>query len=231
MKNYKTALILAGLLGPSIVLAQSAASVPATAIVSSTAASTSCKLIDPQVFAQNAVTQVLGVLSQDKSQIGSNFAAVEQDIQTALTPLIGIDIMAQYVVQPGIWSSASATDQAAFKAAFLKFIIGLYSSPLKDFSNQTIEVYPSRVAWANQQNVQINSVIHNPAAGPGADIPVSLILRQQGCSWLFVDFVVDNISALANIQAQVQSILQNMKNPGLKDLTAVIVAHNNATSS
>lgn len=225
MKKCQKLLLLSALLIPSFVFAQATTSnAPKAAAISSS--SSSCQLMDPQVFTQNAVNQVLGVLTNDKDKISSDFSTVQGDIQTILSPLIGISVMAQFVVPPAIWSAASSDQQAAFEAAFLHFIIGLYSSPLKTFSSQTIQVYPARVAWATQQNVQINSVIHNPAAGPSADIPVSFILQQNGCSWLFVDFVVDNISALANIQGQIGSILQNMQKPSLSDLTTVIVKHN-----
>jgi ABC-type transporter MlaC component len=165
-------------------------------------------------------------LGKDKNKIANNFSAVQEDIQNVLSPKIGIDIMAQFVVPPAIWSAASVSDRSEFNAAFLKFIIGLYSSPLKSFNNQTIEVYPSRVDWTAQKRVQINSVIHNPAAGSAADIPVSFILQKSACSWVFVDFVVDNMSGLANIQAQIQSIFKSMQSPSLSDLTQVIVKHN-----
>lgn len=225
MKKHQKILLLSALLMPSFILAQTTAdNVAQAAVVSSN--TPSCQLMDPQVFTQNAVTQVLAVLTKDKDKMTSDFPTVEKDIQNVLSPLIGISVMAQFVVPPPIWSTASSVEQQAFEVAFLQFIVGLYSSPLKTFTNQTIQVYPSRVVWAKQQNVQINSVIQNPAAGPSADIPVSFILRQKGCSWLFVDFVVDNISALANIQGQIGSILQNMQKPSLSDLTAVVSRHN-----
>lgn len=186
-----------------------------------------CTLTDPQIFTQNAVDQVLKVIESDKNQISSNFSQVKNDIQHVLSPFIGIRVMSQFVVPPKLWASATESEQAAFNQSFLEFIINLYSSPLKSFSNQTIQVYPSRSSWQTQQRVQINSIIHNPDAGSSnADIPVSFILQKNDCSWQFIDFVVDNISALANIQSQIQSILHNIDNPKLSDLTDVITKHN-----
>lgn len=224
---FKT-LVLASVLSSSVVVAQNSPSTAATVAVAAaaTSSSPSCALMDPQVFTQNAVNQVLGVLNNDKSEITSNFPAVQNDIQNVLKPLIGIDAMVGFVVSSNLWSQASPAEQAAFEVAFLQYIIGLYSSPLKKFDQQIIEVYKVRGTWgAPGQNVQINTMIHNPAAGPSADIPVSFILQQNGCTWLFVDFVVDGISAMSNIQQQIQSIVQNMQNPRLSDLTKVIVAH------
>jgi len=238
MKSYRRlifrTLTVASIFGSSVAFAQSTASTAAKAVVAVTAAAAntapSCTLMDPQVFTQNAVDQVLGILAKDKTVIGSNFSVVQQDIQGVLSPIIGIEIMSKFVVPSTIWAAAASSDQLAFEDAFLQFNINLYSTPLKDFANQTIEVYSSRVDWTTQSRVQINSVIHNPAAGPGADIPVSFILQKNGCSWLFIDFVVDNISALANIQQQIQAILQNLQTPGLAALTAVIAKHNASTS-
>ncbi|MCD8524306.1 MAG: ABC transporter substrate-binding protein [Gammaproteobacteria bacterium] len=191
-----------------------------------------CTLTDPQIFTQNAVDQVLKVIESDKSKISSQFSLVKNDIQHVLIPFIGIRVMSQFVVPPKLWAAATESEQSAFNQSFLEFIINLYSSPLKSFSNQTIQVYPSRSSWQTQQRVQINSIIHNPDAGSSnADIPVSFILQKNDCSWQFIDFVVDNISALANIQSQIQSILHNIDNPKLSDLTDVIKKHNASSAT
>ncbi len=245
MKKYSHFLLALGLSMPVFALAQTATSTTTSTSTTSSATSTSsastasgsvqtvssCELMNPQAFVQNTVNQVLGVLTQDQSKIATNFSLVQLDILDQLKPSIGINAMSRFVVPPAIWAAASHKDRAAFNAAFLQFIALLYTEPLRNFSNQTIEVFPTRVSWQTQQTVQINSVIRNPSAGPQADISVSFILIKHGCTWMFVDFVVESMSALNSLQQQIQSIVSDMSNPALSDLTRVIIAHNQTSSS
>ncbi len=200
------------------VFAQNTTPVAATAVVAS------CAQQNPQNFIQGTVDQVLNILQADAAEMTSNFPKIQQDIANYLQPLIGIQVMSQFVVPGPLWSGASVSDQTAFQSAFFNYIVNTYSSAFQQYSpqQQSIQVFPPRTWQCGQtNNVQVNLLIVNKANSAG-NIPISFILMPNANSWLLIDFIVSNVDAISNIQSQIQS----MNAATLAALTVAISNHN-----
>lgn len=229
MKNRMThlfkTLILVSAFGATTAFADGA-SAPATAttVIDAKKETAICNIMDPTLFTQNAVDKVLLVLKADKSFITSDFPKVKRDVEKELKPYIGINYMARFLVSQAMWDNATRAQQQEFEEAFLIFIMNVYVSAFQGYTDQIIKVLGTRSDWKTASIVQIDTLIQSPSKGPNADIPVSFILKKDNCNWFFVDFVVSNISAMSNIQGQIQS----MNKAKLFELTRAIQEHENA---
>ena len=188
-----------------------------------------CEVVqNPQTFTQDVIdNHVIAVLKQNQESIQSDVNKVQSSVETALKPYIAIRQMCSFAAGP-IFDNAPEEDQLAFEDEFYAFIAKLYGGALSSFTTQTVTVHPSRdEAWKTAQRVQVNSVIKNTDGSP--DIPVQFVLDKTNCSWMFLDFIVENISAMANIQSQLRSLIQNGSST-LPDLTAILEKKNKETS-
>lgn len=188
--------------------------------------STRCTVQDPQVFTQNVIdTKVLAILKAAQDNNGGKLdqKKVQNSVEEALKPYIAIKQMCTFGAGP-LYTKASPEDQAAFEEVFYQFIASLYGGALQDFDNQKVVVYKQRTNdWETAQKVLVHSVIKSNNGGP--DTPVAFVLYKEGCKWLFADFIVENISAMGNIQAQLRYLIQNGHST-LPDLTKLLVAKN-----
>jgi ABC-type transporter MlaC component len=168
-----------------------------------------CQVPNPSEFTKQVINEkVLSVLNTYKATLKENPQPAIQQIELNLKPYINIALMSTYVVQPAVWKAASPEDQAHFNDVFYDFIGSVYGSAVKSFQNNGFEFMRMRgESWKISERVMVYSTITNPDGSPG--VPVSYVLGRSGCDWKFLDFVVEgSISAVQNIQQQIQSIIQ-----------------------
>ena len=228
MKPYRIpflkTLILVSALSSSLVFAEAAVSpVDSTAPVV-----VACTWADPVTETKIMVAKLLEVLNKDQSAINNNFAQVEKDISTILSPSIDIGKIAAFVAPGPLMRSATPEENKEFEKVLLAFFINSYSTAFKSFNDKVrVTVNPLRPGMDQKDTVQINTVVVVDESGnPNSMIPVALVLSRdkEACQWKYVDFVVDNISAVSNVQSQIFA----MKVKTLVELTAAIQKHNDA---
>ena len=189
-----------------------------------------CAIGSPVDKTQVIVTQVLDVLKKDQQDIKDNFSKVEDDISAILAPSIDINKISDYVVPATLMQQATPEQRDAARSVLLKFFISSYSTAFKSFNeNVRVTVYPMRAGVELKDTVQVNTAVLTDASGnPNSIIPVALVMTRdaRACQWKYVDFVVDNISAVSNVQSQIQAI--NAKT--LVELTEIIQKHNDAVA-
>ncbi len=193
-------------------------------------AQAACVIGSPVDKTQLIVTQVLDVLRKDQNAIKNNFAKVEDDISAILASSIDINKIADYVVPATLMQQATPEQRDAVRSVLLKFFISSYSTAFKSFNeNVSVTVYPMRAGVELKDTVQVNTAVLTDASGnPNSIIPVALVMTRDShvCQWNYVDFVVDNISAVSNVQSQIQAI----KAKNLVELTEIIQKHNDAVA-
>ena len=238
-KNSFKILLLTSLLCSGVAFSQSSSTTTTASSTTPVMNNSPSAQVDPQVFVNDVVKQVLAILQSHQtpasgsSPASTNVAAALPLITNVLSSSIDLTTMSTFLVPPQIWNSASQTDRKAFENALLNFMAILYSGALAAYNPQQYQVvvYPYRGSFANQGRIQINSTIINNANSAG-NVAVAFVLESVGNSWMFLDFAINgSLSVASNVQAQIQSIIQNLQTqnstpPALSALTAIIVQHN-----
>src|SRR5262249_41028517 len=108
----------------------------------------------------------------------------------------------------------------AFIAQFTELLIRTYAAALASYTNQSVQFFPIRGGFANQNQVQVQSQIIQPGGPP---IPMSYQLLLEGDQWKVIDFSVDNVSIVQNFRAQFAS---DLNQGGLSYLNKKLTQHN-----
>lgn len=218
-------LLVAGALGFNLALAEGA-----KGSVDPASAKTQCVFGSPTEKTKEMIAKLLDVLKQDQASIKGNFAKVESDVSSVLSPHIDIDKIANFVVPAELMKQATEEERKQFRSVLLTFFISSYSAAFKSFTDKVhVEVSPLRPGMEKRDTLQINTTVFTDDSGnANSMIPVALVLMRDNaaCQWKYVDFVVDNISAVSNVQSQIASL----KMKSLVELKKYIEDHNNAVA-
>lgn len=164
--------------------------------------------------------QMLSELRVNKTTLKSNPQKVFDIVHRILLPHVDMATMSKSVVGRSEWNSASRQEQQAFSAQFTELLIRTYAAALASYSNQSVEFFPIRGGYANQNQIQVQSQIVQPGGPP---IPVNYQLLLEGNQWKVIDFSVDNVSIVQNFRAQFAA---DLSQGGLSHLTQKLAQHN-----
>lgn len=186
-----------------------------------------CKWADPVAETNVMVNQLLEVLRNDQSLINTNFPKVEDDIAQILAPKIDIQKIGAFVAGP-LMNSATEAEKRAFEKELLRFFINSYSTAFRSFTQKVrVIVYPMRPGMDKKDTMQVNTVVVTDESGdPNSMIPVALVVTRdkKECQLKYVDFVVDNVTAVGSVQSQIAALNAQ----SLTALTEKIKQHNDA---
>jgi len=175
----------------------------------------------PVGMLQSVADQMIASLKAHKATLKTNPSVVYSLAYKIVVPHADLDVMAQHVLPPHTWASASAGQRAEFKKEFTMLLVRTYASALAEYSDQTIQFYPVRGGYAGQSGVKVNSVI-NRSDGPS--ISVSYRVVNTGSQWKLFDMTVEGVSMLESFRSQFADQLSR------GDINALIVTlrqHNN----
>ena len=133
-----------------------------------------------------------------------------------LAPLViravDLDTILQGGVGPG-WTSLTADQQAALKAAFQHYSVATYVAHFDDFNGEHFDLYPP--AGAGDAVVRVKIV----PGKPGDETHVlGYLMRQTASGWKAVDVTAD--SSISEVVAQREEIRALFKNGGAAGLLA-----------
>jgi len=168
--------------------------------------------------------QMLSELSVNKTTLKSDPHKVFDIVHRILLPHVDMNTMARSVVGRAEWNSASTQEHQAFTTQFTELLIRTYAAALASYTNQSVEFFPVRGGYANQNQVQVQSQIVQPGGPP---IPMSYRLLLEGNQWKVIDFSVDNVSIVQNFRAQFAA---DLTQGGLSHLTQKLTQHNTELS-
>lgn len=194
--------------------------------VAFSAENTGCVMGSPVTETKTLVAKILETLKNDQEALHKNFGKVERDISNILSPNIDINQIALYVTPGSIMQTATTDQKADYNKALLDFFINSYSTAFKSFTKEvSVTVNDLRPGMDKKDTVLVSTlVVMDQSGNPNSKIPVGLVMVRDNvaCQWKYVDFVVDNISAVSNVQSQIASI----KAENLVALTKIINDHN-----
>ncbi|NNM59192.1 MAG: ABC transporter substrate-binding protein [Legionellales bacterium] len=187
-------------------------------------ASIALAALSPTDMLQNATTNMLKALQQNKATIKTNRGLVESLARQILLPHIDIPTMSRLALGRDGWQKATPAQQSEFTNQFTTLMIRTYSTALASYTNQTVQYLPIRGGYEGKKQVQVDSQILQ-SGGPA--IPVSYKLVLRGNQWMVYDFSVDGVSLVQSFRSQ---FAQQLNQGGMPALLASMTSHNASRS-
>ena len=183
MKVFKTVLLVACMFLSQTMLAQSS----------------------PVPMLERAANEIISTLKENKSSLKSNPSIIYKAVETHLLPNVDVAGMARSVLGRQAWNKASPAERVQFSRAFTRLVIRTYSSPLAQYSDETIQFLPLRGSL-NSRFMRVNSVI---VRSEGQNIPLSYSLVSKNGQWKIYDISVEGVSLLQSFRSQFAQVLQH----------------------
>lgn len=159
----------------------------------------------PVPMLERAANGIIDTLKGNKSSLKKNPSIIYQAVETNLLPNVDVVGMSRTVLGREAWGKASAAERANFSAAFTRLVIRTYSSPLAEYSNETIQFLPIRGSLS-AKFLRVNSVIIRSS---GQNIPLSYSLVAKNGQWKIYDLSVEGVSLLQSFRSQFAAALKN----------------------
>lgn len=159
----------------------------------------------PIPMLENTANQIISVLKENKTRLKSNPNIIYKAVEANLLPIVDVLGMSRSVLGRQAWNKASVDERAQFSRAFTRLVIRTYSSPLAEYSDETIQFLPLRGSL-NSKFIRVNSVIVRSA---GQNIPLSYSLVAKNGYWKIYDISVEGVSLLQSFRSQFAQALQH----------------------
>ncbi|WP_298626836.1 phospholipid-binding protein MlaC [uncultured Legionella sp.] len=159
----------------------------------------------PVPMLEHAANDIIATLKENKSSLKSNPSIIYKAVETYLLPNVDVAGMSRSVLGRQAWSKASAAERSQFSQAFTRLVIRTYSSPLTQYSDETVQFLPLRGSL-DSRFIRVNSVI---VRSKGQNIPLSYSLVAKNGQWKIYDISVEGVSLLQSFRSQFAQALQH----------------------
>ena len=168
-------------------------------------------ILSPVMNAQNSpipmleqtANNIIATLKENKSSLKNNPNIIYKAVETNLLPIV--DVAGMSVLGRQAWSKATNTQRAQFSKAFTRLVIRTYSSPLAQYSDESVQFLPLRGSL-DSRFLRVNSII---IRAEGQNIPLSYSLVAKNGQWKIYDISVEGVSLLQSFRSQFAAALQN----------------------
>ena len=152
----------------------------------------------PREVVQNTSDQVLAVLAEkDLSK-----EARHDKVRTLVLRSMDFETLSRLVLARN-WIRFSPAQQQEFMQEFQDHLATIYGRRLDDYRNEKVEIVGDRREPNGDSTVQTKIL----RGGGSNDIEVDYRLRESNGQWKVIDFIVEEISMVANFRSQFQDIV------------------------
>jgi len=170
-------------------------------------------ILSPAILAQTSpvpmleqtANGIIDTLKDNKSNLKNNPNIIYQAVESHLLPNVDVAGMSRSVLGRQAWNKATPAQRAQFSQAFTRLVIRTYSSPLAQYSDETVQFLPLRGSL-NARFMRVNSVI---VRSQGQNIPLTYSLVAKDGQWKIYDISVEGVSLLQSFKSQFAQALQN----------------------
>lgn len=170
-------------------------------------------ILSPVIMAQNSpvpmleqtANEIIATLKENKTNLKNNPGIIYAAVEKHLLPIVDVAGMARSVLGRQAWMKASASQRDQFSKEFTRLVIRTYSSPLAQYSDESVQFLPLRAA-TNSRFLRVNSVI---VRSEGQNIPLTYSLVDKNGQWRIYDISVEGVSLLQSFRSQFAQVLQN----------------------
>ena len=157
----------------------------------------------PIPMLEQTANNIIATLKENKSSLKNNPNIIYKAVETNLLPIV--DVAGMSVLGRQAWSKATNTQRAQFSKAFTRLVIRTYSSPLAQYSDESVQFLPLRGSL-DSRFLRVNSII---IRAEGQNIPLSYSLVAKNGQWKIYDISVEGVSLLQSFRSQFAAALQN----------------------
>ena len=152
----------------------------------------------PREVVQSTSDQVLAVLAEkDLSK-----EARHDKVRSLVLRSMDFETLSRLVLARN-WSRFSPAQQQEFMQEFQDHLATIYGRRLDDYRNEKVEIVGDRREPNGDSTVQTKIL----RGGGSNDIEVDYRLRESNGQWKVIDFIVEEISMVANFRSQFQDIV------------------------
>lgn len=159
----------------------------------------------PVPLLEQTANKIISTLKENKSNLKNNPNIIYGAVEKYLLPIVDVEGMSRSVLGRQAWTKASAVQKTQFSQAFTRLVIRTYSSPLTQYSDETVQFLPMRGSLSSRF-IRVNSVIVRSA---GQNIPLTYSLVDKNGQWKIYDISVEGVSLLQSFRSQLAQVLQN----------------------
>lgn len=123
-------------------------------------------ILSPVLNAQNSpipmleqtANNIIATLKEHKSSLKNNPNIIYNAVESNLLPIVDVAGMSRSVLGRQAWSKATDTQKSQFSKAFTRLVIRTYSSPLAQYTDESVQFLPLRGSL-NSRFLRVNSII------------------------------------------------------------------------
>ena len=153
----------------------------------------------PRVVVEKVSEAVLAVLADQKLTTAERRQRIEQIVYAN----VEFDTLARLVLARH-WSQFTPAQQAAFVQEFKRHLSLTYGRNVDLYKGQRVVVLGDRAEVRGDWMVHTKIV-----GGEGDDVHLDYRLRQTDGEWKIIDFIIEEVSLVANYRSQFQEILSS----------------------
>lgn len=176
-------------------------------------------LQSPIPMLEKVSSDIIGELAKNKNRLKQNPSIVHNAVKRYFVPEVDVYGMARSVLGRKAWRRANKTQRKIFANEFTDLVIRTYSSPLSEYSDETVKFLPIRGGF-QKRFVMVNSVIVRKSAN---NIPLSYSLINKRGKWKIYDVSIEGVSLLQSFRSQ---FAQQLQTGSIDDLIKRLKEHN-----
>jgi phospholipid transport system substrate-binding protein len=154
----------------------------------------------PRDVVQSTSDEVLAVLA-DK---GLSKEARREKVKAIVLQNVDFDTLSRLVLARN-WNQFSPQQQQDFEREFQGHLAATYGRRLDDYHNEKVAIVGDRREPNGDWTVQTKIL----RGGGSNDISVDYRLRQSNGQWKMIDFIIEQVSLVANFRSQFQEIISS----------------------
>ena len=152
----------------------------------------------PREVVQSTSEEVLAVLAEKDLSKQER----RDKVRTIVLRSMDFETLSRLVLARN-WSRFTPAQQQEFMQEFQDHLAAIYGRRLDDYRNEKVEVVGDRREPNGDSTVQTKIL----RGGGSNDIEVDYRLRESNGQWKVIDFIVEEISMVANFRSQFQDIV------------------------
>jgi phospholipid transport system substrate-binding protein len=157
----------------------------------------------PDALVKRTADEVLAIVRQDKDLQAGNPQKVVQLAEQKVLPYFDFERMTRLAVGRS-WQQATPEQRKALTEAFRTMLVRTYSSSLRQYRDQTIEVKPVKMAPGDTDVTVRTQVIQQG----GPPIPIDYAMEKKDNTWKVYDVLVDGASLVTTYRGSFNEQIQ-----------------------
>jgi phospholipid transport system substrate-binding protein len=157
----------------------------------------------PDALVKRTADEVLAIVRQDKDLQAGNPQKVVQLAEQKVLPYFDFERMTRLAVGRS-WQQATPEQRKALIEAFRTMLVRTYSSSLRQYRDQTIEVKPVKMAPGDTDVTVRTQVIQQG----GPPIPIDYAMEKKDNTWKVYDVLVDGASLVTTYRGSFNEQIQ-----------------------